>query len=313
MGFGLDAPTWMKTNGAFDGGAIRDEPTVYAACALYLAKFVAAYRAEGVDLFMVVPQNEPGQITHYPSCDWQPRQYITFIRDHLGPTFQRLGTSARIWLGTINTPNWDVRQVLEDRETAAYIEGLCFQWGGLSQIPAVRAAFPDKKIMQSETDCGNWHWHPGFVRDRPPNDFSYGAYTWRKFRDFIAAGSSSYLLWNMVLDEQGKNLDSLLPWPQNAAIVVDRRTGQVVYTPMYHATRHFSGLVELGARVLESTGSYADRIAFINPDGSVLVELLNSTLAARDLSVAIGSHQYRVTLPGQSFATLMVSATACAD
>ena len=39
-------PPWMKTNNDYDSGAIRDEPAVYAAHALYLARFVEEYGKE---------------------------------------------------------------------------------------------------------------------------------------------------------------------------------------------------------------------------------------------------------------------------
>jgi glucosylceramidase len=299
-------PTWMKTNGDFDSGAMRDESKIYAAYALYLAKFVAAYRAEGIDLFMVVPQNEPGQLARYPSADWKPAQYVTFIRDHLGPTLGRVVPGAKIWVGTINTPTWNVRQVLEDPGASAYVEGLCFQWGGIEQIAAIHAAFPGKKLMQSETECGNWPWKPGFDREKPQNDFPYAAYTWRKFRDYFELGTSSYMLWNMVLDELGKNIDRVAPWSQNAPVVVNRKTKEVIYTPMYWVTRHYSGLIDVGARLLASSGSYADRIAFRNPDGSVVVELMNDGNAPKSLRVAVGPHGYALTLPEQSFATVIV-------
>jgi glucosylceramidase len=299
-------PTWMKTNGAFDSGAMKDDPRIYAAYALYLAKFVESYRAEGIDVFMVVPQNEPGQLTQYPSCDWTPAQYIAFIGDHLGPLFESRAANAEIWAGTFNVPTWDVTSVLKDPRAGRFIGGVCLQWGALGQVGAIHAAFPDMPIMQSETECGNNFWEPGYQATTAPNDFAYGAYTWRKFRDFFAAGSSSYMLWNMVLDERAKNLDAKSPWPQNSAIVVNRSTRQVTYTPMFWATKHFSGLVDPGARLIESLGPYPDVIAFANPDGSVVVQLLNADSAARSVRIAIGPKQIVAALPAKSFASLVV-------
>ncbi len=299
-------PTWMKTNGAFDGGALKDDPKIYAAYALYLAKFVEAYRAEGIPVFMVVPQNEPGQLQTYPSCDWSAAQFLVFIRDHLGPLFEQRKVGAEIWLGTINLPGFDVTSILADPRASAHIGGACFQWDGLSWVAPTRASHPTLPIMQSETDCGNWPWAPGFLRAQPPNDFAYAALTWRKFRDFLAAGSSSYMLWNLVLDEEGINLDEARPWPQNSPIVVNRETEQVTYTPMFWATKHYSSLLAPGATLVESTGSFADQIAFRNPDGSTVVELLNDGERPKVLTVTVGAEAYSVSLPATSFATLVV-------
>jgi len=304
-------PTWMKTTGAFDGGKMKDDPRIYAAYALYLAKFVESYRAEGIDVFMVVPQNEPAWLTQYPSCGWTEAQYIAFIGEHLGPLLRSRGAGTSIWAGTFNVPTWDVASVLRDPRAGPFIGGVCLQWGGLGLVEPLRAAFPDKPIMQSETECGNNFWEPGYDAVRAPNDFAYGAYTWRKLRDFISAGCSSYMLWNMVLDERAKNLDAKAPWPQNSAVVVDRSTKMVTYTPMFWATKHFSGLVDPGARLVESRGAYADCLAFANPDETVIVELLNAEPAARDVRVSIRSRQVAFTLPARSFASLIVPPPPC--
>jgi glucosylceramidase len=297
-------PTWMKTNRAFDGGAFEDDPKVYAAYALYLARFVESYRAEGIEVSMLVPQNEPGQLTHYPSCDWTPAQYVTFIREHLGPTFQHRSLSTQIFVGTVNKADWDILSVLNDSGASRFVAGAALQWHALRQVAPVHAAFPNLTIMQSETECGNNHWQPGYNPERAPNDFGYAAYTFRKLRDFISAGASSYMLWNLVLDEHGKNIDSEHPWPQNGAIIVDRTTRQVTLTPLYWVTKHFSALIQPGARVVASSGAFADQIVFLNPDGTRVVELLNESAAPLTLTVIDGSRRQPVELPAQTFGTL---------
>lgn len=299
-------PTWMKTNGGFDSGAMKDDPRVYGAYALYLAKYVESYKGRGIDISMVVPQNEPGQLTPYPSCDWRPAQYVTFIRDHLAPTFQRRGLGTKIFVGTVNQEKWDVFEVLKDPGTLSVISGVALQWGGLAHVAPVRAAYPSLPIMQSETECGNTRRQPDYNPERPPNNFAYAAHTFRKLRDFIGRGASSYMLWNMVLDEEGKNIDTERPWPQNAAIVVDRAQKRVIYTPMFWATKHFSALVEPGAHRIETRGAFADQIAFENPDGSVVLELMNDQKAAVQVDVEAGARRHRVELPAESFGTLVI-------
>jgi glucosylceramidase len=299
-------PTWMKTPAVFDGGAFRDEPKVYAAYALYLARFVESYAALGIPISMLVPQNEPQELTHYPSCDWQPSQYVTFLRDHAGPLFKQRGLQTQLFLGTINRDQWDLLSVLRDEGAAPYIAGVALQWNGIAHAAGVRAARPALPIMQSETECGNNHWQAGFNPEHASNDFGYAAHTWRKLRDFFKVGASSYMLWNMVLDEQGKNIDSLRPWPQNSAIVVDRPSKRVIYTPMYWATKHFSRLVARGARLVASDSTYQDQIAFLNPDGTLVVELMNEGDAAVSLNVANGAHARTVNLPAHSFGSLLL-------
>ena len=300
-------PTWMKTNGAYDGGAMKDDPRVYEAYALYLAKFVAAYAQRGIRIAMVVPQNEPGQLTHYPSCDWQPSQYVAFIGEHLAPMFRRRHLPTQIFVGTINSDKWDVLSVLAQPSVSSQVAGVTVQWDGLRWLGELRRRFPTLPIMQSETECGNHHWQPGFNPDRPPNDFGYAAHTWRKFRDFIEGGSSSYMLWNLVLDEYGKNIDTQRPWPQNAAVVITQGDQHVVYTPMYWATKHYSGLIDPHSRLVESKGTYQDRIAFVSPDEKAIVQLLNTQATTTRVAVKVEQNTFMVELPPQSFASLIVA------
>ena len=66
-------PTWMKTGpynpntGAshsnFDGGVMKSDDATLKALALYLVKFVQAYAAEGINVEVVSPQNEPSRTT----------------------------------------------------------------------------------------------------------------------------------------------------------------------------------------------------------------------------------------------------------
>ena len=76
---------------------------------------------------------------------------------------------------------------------------------------------------------------------------------------------------------------------------------------MFWATKHFSQLIARGARRVLSSGSYENQIAFQNPDGSVVVELLNESVAPLSLTIAVGARSQQVNLPPQSFATLLLS------
>jgi glucosylceramidase len=303
-------PSWMKTNDAFDGGNMKDDPRVYEAYALYLARFAEDYRKQGIDVFAVAVQNEPLIETHYPSCLWTPLQFLVFIRDYMGPLFQRKIPEVRIMLGTLQDADYNKfpRTVLTDKDAAKYVSLVGFQWDGLAQVAQTKKNFPDKRLMQTETECGNWFWRPDFKfdLDKPQNDWAYGSYTWKKIKDFFAAGVNSYMLWNIVLDEEGKNIDARRPWPQNAAVVVDKHTKQVTYTPMYYAFKHFSYFVEPGAHYVDIVRGDEQAAAFINTDGRLVIELENSETSPSAKTISIGDYRITVTLPAQSWSTIIV-------
>jgi glucosylceramidase len=303
-------PTWMKTNEAFDGGNMKDDTGVYGAFALYLARFVEEYQAEGINVFASAVQNEPLIEKNYPSCLWTPEQFLVFVRDYMGPTFEERNVQAKIMLGTIQDGDYSAfpDTVLSDPEANSFVSIVGFQWDGLNSVAQTRSNYPDKKIMQTETECGNWYWRPDFKYDpdRPQNDWAYGVYTWNKIKAFFDEGVNSYLLWNMVLDEEGKSIDAVSPWPQDAAIVVDKNTKEVIYTPMFYAFKHFTFFVEPGAHYVDVGSSRKDAIAFLNPDGELVIVLQNDGQNPKTLNISIGDYWLTVTLPEMSWSTLVV-------
>ncbi len=298
-------PPWMKTNGDYDSGEMRGDPATLAAYASYLARFVEAYRGEGLAIRAVHVQNEPVQLTHYPSCFWPPELVRDFIRDQAGPLFESRHLSARLWLGTLNTDDPRYPEVvLGDAAARRYLAGVGVQWGGLPLVAPILARDPELPVMQTETDCGNHHWEPGFRPDRPPNDHAYGDFTWGRIEAYLRAGVRSYMAWNMVLDGEGKNIDSERPWPQNALLVVDRQERRLLETPAYWAFRHWSAFLDAGARRLGIAGPETDALAFRNPDGARVVLLRNPEDRARTRTIAVGGAVLELTVPAQGWATL---------
>lgn len=300
-------PAWMKTNKSTDSGAMRAEPAIYDAYALYLLKFSQAYRAEGLELIALCPQNEPGTLTDYPSCEWTGEQLRDFIRDHMGPLFAKEGGPA-VWLGTINEdalPRF-IEPTMVDPAAAKYVSAFGLQWYALPIVAECARRWPSIPIVQTETECGNNHWQPGYRRDAAPNDWAYGAYTWGKIRDFFAGGASVYQAWNIVLDSKGRSIGSRTHWPQNALVTVDFETRTATYTPAFWAFAHFSHFVAPGARRIATTGAWSDAMAFRNPEGAIVLVLANNEATARELTVEHGGKRRVVALPAKSFATLVL-------
>jgi glucosylceramidase len=303
-------PTWMKDNRAFDSGNFLDEPKIYQAYALYLLKFIQAYRQEGLPMEAVAVQNEPGTLTNYPSCDWTPTQFLTFIRDYLGLLFEKEGIHDAIMLGTFNQPKnaAHLLTVLHDPNVRRYVSLGGMQWYALSIMDQLKGAAPGLTVWQTETDCGNWWWLPNHNPDIPQNDINYAGFTWEKIRDWLKAGVTVYELWNMVLKPDGKSIDSKKPWPQNSLITIDPVTHKVSYTPLFGAIGSFSRFVPPNSKMIETEGvsAEADVVAFISPDGCVVVVLYNSKTNPISAKVQVRHTAHIVNMPPQSFATLVV-------
>ena len=160
------APAWMKENkkyyerenGFHRGGALL--PEYYQAYADYLAKYVEAWRAEGVDIWAVTPVNEPmGNDGGWESMDFWPEVEAEFIGQYLGPTFEKRG------LGDVAIYGFDQNifemepytKAIYGREDAKkYTTGMAVHWYGSTldcfpeTLDRVHEANPDKTIFHSE-------------------------------------------------------------------------------------------------------------------------------------------------------------------
>jgi glucosylceramidase len=294
-------PAWMKDNDDMNGGRIQNDPQVLDAYALYFAKFVQAYAAEGLDIEAIHPQNEPGYETNYPSCLWTPELLRDFVRDYLAPKLVDEGVEVDIWFGTMSAPEdaQHVTTAMGDMATRQLIKGIGAQWNLSASVGSWVSQY-GVPVMQTEHKCGNYRWETAtFNPDRPPNDLAYAEETWGLFKEWIGAGVNSYSAWNMVLDTIGMNLDA---WPQNALLTVDRNSGTLTATPAYYVFRHISYFVDPGAVRIGTQGG--DALAFQNPDGSIITVVFNSGGQPATTSVAVGGTTVQFTVPGRGWATV---------
>ncbi|WP_406683287.1 hypothetical protein N1F78_11400 [Seonamhaeicola sp. MEBiC1930] len=262
------------------------------AYALYFSKFVQAYKNEGVELFSIQPQNEIAYQPNWPSCTWRPEDMAYFINGFLGPQFEADGLDTEIWLGTVNSgnPNY-VKTVLEYKETAKYIDGVGFQWGGAKSIPTIHKDFPDLKLMQTENKCGEHE-----------NNWTSVERSWKDLVHYINNGAGSYMYWNMVLDETGK---SAWGWPQNSMVVIDKESKSIKYTDEFYLFKHLSHYVQPGDHYLKSS-SGKNHLAFKLKDERILVLLNNPDSIEKDLNVKIDDKTISLKLQPKSINSVVV-------
>ncbi|MDX2432577.1 MAG: glycosyl hydrolase family 30, partial [Bacteroides sp.] len=290
-------PAWMKVNEHYSlrsgdwngrpkgnrmdpGAQVFNNATAFKmqeryleAYALYFSKFVQEYAKQGVPLFAIMPQNEIAYAPNWPSCTWRAEDLSYFIGGYLGPQFEKDSLDTEIWLGTINysSPSY-VKTILDDEETARFIKGVGFQWGGSGSIPTVSKAYPDYKYMQTENKCGEGE-----------NDWSSVQRSWETLVHYFNHNSGSYMYWNMVLDETGK---SAWGWPQNSMVVIDRETQSIQYTDEFYLFKHLSHFVQPGDHYLKSSKG-ENHVAFKLKDGRIMVLVNNPGEARRKIKLIV--------------------------
>lgn len=288
-------PTWMKHPRAYNYGTLIWEKKNLQAYALYFLKFVRAYAREGVRIDQIHVQNEPTADQKFPSCLWTGAQMRDFIRDYIGPLFDKEGLSTQVWLGTINSDNYNeyALTVLSDPKARRYVAGVGYQWGGKHAVHRTLKAFPDVPLMQTENECGDGN-----------NTWDYAHYICELFQHYMIHGVRAYVYWNMVLPSGGR---STWGWRQNSMVVVDEQSGKATYTPEYYVMKHHSHRIVPGAQRLGLTGQWAgNAVCFANPDGALALIIANPFREERNLAFAHANGVMTATLPARSFNTFSV-------
>ncbi|MDR1501352.1 MAG: beta-glycosidase [Prevotella sp.] len=310
-------PTWMKENkhyacqpldtSFFDNvgqNGIRSEQVrregvnmfiqedaYFKAYALYFARFIEAYRAEGISISMVMPQNEFNSCQPFPSCTWLPSGLATFVGKYLGPKMQELG--VEVMFGTMERPDPAlVDTLLTDPDSRKYISGVGFQWAGKQALPDIHKHYPDLKIYQTEQECGDGR-----------NDWDGCIYSWNLMKHFLNNGTNVYDYWNISLEEGGM---SRWGWAQNSLVTVNKDVRSYKFTYEYYLLKHISHYVQPKAKVLSVSGDFTDLIAFRNPDGQYVLIIYNSKDIKFSPVIKIGDKTIVVTVKPQSLNSIIL-------
>lgn len=268
-------PAWMKSPAVYNFGHLVWTEENLKAYALYLLKFVQEYEKEGIPIHQLHVQNEVTSDQKFPSCVWTGAQLAEFIRNYLGPLFEKENCKADIWLGTINgnpQGRWYessrytdfAGQVLADDRALSYIKGVAYQWEGKRALQATVDSYPELKYIQSESECGEGR-----------NDWEYAKYVFELLRHYIRNGVCAYVYWNMILAKGGI---STWGWRQNSMITVqDTGDGpEVTYEYEYYIMKHLSRYVSPGAKVMKLSGHFSGTsVAFQGTDGKIILIIQN--------------------------------------
>ena len=311
-------PVWMKNNGHYacsipssffakefhtdikpeQTGAegtdmFNQDPRYMEAYALYFELFIETYREEGIDIFMVMPQNEFNSCQPYPSCTWTVEGIHKFVRDHLGPRMASIGVD--VMFGTMERPDPKmVETILDDSVARKYISGAGFQWAGKYSIGAIHEKYPDLTLYQTEQECGDG-----------ANDWGFANYAWELMKHYFKNGVNVYEYWNTSLKKGGM---SRWGWTQNSLVTVDPETRTFEYTNDYYLLKHFSHYVMPGAVMLSISGEFDDMLAFRNPDGDIIAVIRNNSDIDSSKVIKIGSASICIKLKPESFSTIKIPA-----
>jgi glucosylceramidase len=297
------SPGWMKSTGTMIGGQLL--PQWYAAYAEYFVKFIQAYEAEGIPIYAVTIQNEPGVDRakeknpkwFYPSCHWTGEQERDFIRDHLGPAFRRYGLKTRIWCYdhnyNVKTRGDDPgiaypRTILRDPAAAQFVSGVAFHGyeGGPEGMSEFHSEFPQVPLYFTEGSVFG---------------LKGGVELIAKLRNW----ASGYNAWVTILDENGKPNNG--PFDASHTIItLDPTTRKPTEHFDFLLYGHFMKFIQPGAvRVDSSSLRSAPNVAFRNPDGNLVLIVVNASGSEQKFAIQTVGRGVSTSLPGRSVGTYL--------
>jgi len=290
-------PSWMTTTNDYKHGCMKQDAPTLAAYALYFSKFVQAYQRAGINLYAIHPQNEPSYNNNiYPQCKWSGPEINVFLRDYLLPQLKQDQVKVEVWLGTIVSHRLEefVDPVLGDPVTGPQITGVGYQWAGRPAFAATHQKYPDKQLLQTETECNDG-----------ANSWAQAVTTFDRISEDLNHYANGYDYWNMVLNETGK---SSWNWRQNCLVTVNPQAHEIVFNPEFYALKHYSHFVPPGGHRIAVNGEVVKNIsAFQTPAGKLVVVASNHGSAGSTLRLAAGGKEATFSLPPNSMNTMVLS------
>lgn len=261
-------PGWMKVGGSMLGGTIHQH--YLSPYAQYFVKFLQAYAAAGVPVQAITVQNEvdTDQDSRMPACLFAQEYEIGFVRNHLGPAFQKNGIPTKIWILDHNYNLWG-RAIceLDDDGLRKYCDAIAFHGyvGTPEMMDKVHDAHPEAHLYW--TEGGPDYTAPDYATDWT----SWGKTFTQAIRHWCQAVSG----WNLALDERGK--PNIGPFSCGGMVTIHSQTREITRSGQYWAFAHFSRNVRRGAKRVESSCRIAgiEQVAFENPDGQKVLVVTN--------------------------------------
>jgi glucosylceramidase len=265
-------------------------------------------------------QNEPKAVQTWESCIYSGEDEGVFVTKNLKPNLKKAG------FDDLKILIWDHnKERVVDRalETFAVpgakddIWGIGFHWYSGEHFDNLRMAhelFPDKPLILTEFCRGD--------NNSAPKDQSHGMPlpTWDDFEAYaneLIGDFNNYTSaacdWNMIVDMNGGPYHNRTGGVK-APIFVDKDNDRYILTACYYAIGHFSKYVKPGAHRIGNSVSFRYEgkdvqlpvSTFQNPDGEIVVVILNRNNFICNPLIKIGDDTAPLSIPAKSLITVVI-------
>jgi glucosylceramidase len=292
-------PAWMKDNQSSKGGSLL--PQFYSVYAQYLVTYLKSMEALGLTMDYLTPQNEPLHPGNNPSLLMLASQQNEFIKNHLGPAFQKAGLKTKIIVYDHNCdkPEYPL-EILNDPITRQYVAGSAFHLynGDISALGIVRKAHPDKDVYFTEQWTG------------AKGDFA-GDFNWHIKNVIIGSllqDAKVALEWNLANDAQwGPHTPGGCTECKGALTILD--DGNIIRNQAFYIIAQASKFIPTGSvRVdLSAMPKGINGVAAIRPDKQIAVLLQNETNQAIKTSISLDKKHWEIEVPKEGVGSILLN------
>ena len=299
-------PVYMKTNDTREyGGHLKKE--YYPLWAKYFAKYIDACRAENVNIWGVTLQNEPRHTQMWESCLYSIDEEIDFL-GYLGRALEGTGTKILCYDHCRERVYERAKRIYES-ENGKYCDGIAHHWysgNHFGELKAFYDRYPDKYNVASEGCCAITG--EGI---QPKVELEFAERYAHDILGCFRSGLSAYCDWNLTLDEKNGPYHNRTGRGCSAesSVYCNKQTGELVFRNSYYYIGHVSKFVKRGAKVINSSAytEALDYCAFKNPDGEIVLAVLNTQSNNIPIIVRLDGHVHKTEMPAHSIATFVIN------
>ncbi len=266
-------PAFMKTNGEMNhGGKLKKE--YYQMWADMVARYVSAYRDEGITIQQLTVQNEPAAVQTWDSCIFSGVEEAEFACRYLRPALDRAQHSDV----KINVWDHNKEKILERAAESFSVEGardvidgIAFHWytgEHFDALAEVHRQYPDKALIFTE-GCVEYSRFEAEHQIQNAEMYAHDI-----IGDFNA-GMNGFIDWNLILDRQGgpNHVGNYC----DAPVMCDVDADTIDVKLSYSYIGHFSRFIRPGARriLVSKYSPDIETTAFQNEDGGKVLVILN--------------------------------------
>jgi glucosylceramidase len=296
------APPWMKANDRYDDVGFTGMllPQYEQTFATYLIDWLKAYRARGIAVAALSPENEPNSPSHVPAMDLPLAIEAQFIADDLAPALAASGLSTQIFGGDVGLRRTAEQAGLIASSAGGDLGGLAWHCYSAAPTQLRMTAALAPSLRQIITECAEK------LSKLPLAEDVVGA---------LSNGASAFSAWNLALTPAGGPVQS----PNHGCpgcrglVTIDPSTHQYTLSREADILGQVGHFVAPGAVRLTSTdeptwfqhGNTIGldphhgilNVAYRNPNGQVALITYNATARTRKVAVSAGDERFATTLP----------------